>query len=176
MLNSPRLSLSGRSPARSTGKGVVLSCSQPPFYTNLTYKFDIRFIQISHNTKSFYTNLTWFDINLIQIESNLTFLLILQEFSRADPEYLPPEARHDGMSGEVAQHLSNYGHEKFVEDAHGQSVWTVLPINHILGKLLLTPANSKPWKCSKDDNTSHVWWSLPMASNWGRDKGYKLLR
>ena len=43
------------------------------------------------------------------------------------------------MSGEVAKHLSNYGHEKFVEDAHGQSVGTVLPINHILGKLLLTP-------------------------------------
>ena len=90
------------------------------------------------------------------------------------------------MSGEVAKHLSKYGHEKFVEDAHGQSVWTALPINHILGKLLLTPANSKPWKCTvtKDDNTSHVWWSLPMASNWGwdnasnwrRDRGYKLLR
>ena len=28
MLNSPRLSLSGRNPARSTGKGVVVSCSQ----------------------------------------------------------------------------------------------------------------------------------------------------
>ena len=42
------------------------------------------------------------------------------------------------MSGEVAKHLSNYGHEKFVENAHGHSVWTVLPINHILGKLLLT--------------------------------------
>ena len=91
----------------------------------------------------------------------------------ADPEYLPPEARHDGMSGEVAQHLNNYGHEKFVEDAHGQSVRTDLTINHILGKLLLTLANARPWKCTKDDNTSHVWWSLPMASNWGRNKGYR---
>ena len=57
------------------------------------------------------------------------------------------------MSGEVAKQLSNYGNEKFVEDAHGQSVWTVLPINHILGKLLLTPANSKPWKCTCNSKT-----------------------
>ena len=35
-VKQPRLSLSGRSPARSTGKGVVMSCSQPLFYTNLT--------------------------------------------------------------------------------------------------------------------------------------------
>ena len=105
-------------------------------------------------------------------------ILLLQEFSRVEPEYLPAGVRHNGMSGEIAQHLHNHGHDKFVEDTPQQSVWTVLPIDHILGKLLLTPlaAHSMPWKTPKDDNRSHVWWSLPMASNWGRDKGYKGLR
>ena len=99
-----------------------------------------------------------------------------QEFSRVDPEYLQEGTRHEGMNGRVAQHLYNCGHEKLVEEPHRRSVWTVLPVNHILGKLLLAPANSIPWRTAKDDDTAHVWWTLPMAGNWGRDKLYKLYR
>ena len=45
-------------------------------------------------------------------------ILLLQEFSRVEPEYLPAGVRHNGMSasGEIAQHLHNHGHDKFVED------------------------------------------------------------
>ena len=74
--------------------------------------------------------------------TNNTFLQIDtfssgQEFSRVDPEYLQDGTRHEGMNGKVAQHLYNCGHEKLVEEPHRRSVWTVLPVNHILGKLLL---------------------------------------
>jgi hypothetical protein len=97
----------------------------------------------------------------------------MQEFSRVDPEYIPPDAWNEGMSLESAQHLHNFGHDKLVEDVHGQSVWTVLPIENILGKLLLAPWNgTNAWTSSEDAQTSRCWWTLPMASTWARDKGY----
>ena len=44
------------------------------------------------------------------------------------------------MGGDTgAQFLHNFSHDKLVEEVHQQSVWTVLPVNHILGKLLLSP-------------------------------------
>jgi hypothetical protein len=99
-----------------------------------------------------------------------------QEFSRVDPEYIAPDAWHAGMGGETAQFLHNFGHEKLVEEVHQRSVWTVLPVNHILGKLLVSPTTCNAWSASKDEKTSYVWWTLPMACNWGRDKGYELYR
>ena len=109
--------------------------------------------------------------------SKLDAISISQEFSRVDPEYLPPGAWHAGMDTETAQHLHNFGHDKFVEDVHEQSVWTVLPIENILGKLLLTPSNgTEAWRSSDDVNKRRVWWTLPMASSWGRDKEYREYR
>ena len=58
------------------------------------------------------------------------------------------------------------------------TVWTVLPraVNHILGTLLLSPTTCNAWGASKDEKTSYVWLTLPMACNWGQDKGYELHR
>ena len=47
---------------------------------------------------------------------------VLQEFSRVEPEYLLPEAIHEGTSGYVAQHIFTCGHEKLVEELHRGSV------------------------------------------------------
>ena len=90
------------------------------------------------------------------------------------------------VGGETAQFLHNFGHDKFVEPEevhHWQrsvrvTVWTVLPraVNHILGKLLVSPTTCNAWSASKGEKTSYVWWTLPMACNWGRDKGYELYR
>ena len=101
--------------------------------------------------------------NIYKICTKYLKYLFVQEL-----EYLQEGTRHEleGMNGRVAQHLYNCGHEKLVEESHRRSVWTVLPVNHILGKLLLAPANSIPWRTAKDDDTAHVWWTLPMAGNW----------
>ena len=102
----------------------------------------------------------------------------MQEFSKVDPEYIAARAWHAGMNGETSQILHNFGHDKLVEEVHQQSVWTVLAVNHILGKLLISPATGQceAWSASRDERASYVWWTLPMACHWGRDKGYKLYR
>ena len=118
-------------------------------------------------------------LTLITIFLTLILHILCHQIRIASPIlWTYSDVWHAGMGGETAQFLHNYGHEKLrlVEEVHQRSVWTVLPVNHILGKLLVSPTTCNAWSASKDEKTSYVWWTLPMACNWGRDKGYKLYR
>ena len=66
---------------------------------------------------------------------------------------------------------------------HARSTWMVIPVGQILGKALIAPVtlqkaatSQAAWSFDDDVTTERMWWTLPWAMNWGREKNCNLTR
>jgi hypothetical protein len=118
--------------------------------------------------------------------SEIDFLLkedcvFLKEFIKCAPAYSQPGfgAATAQAAAASANALAKAGCVKLREAPHGGSIWRVLPVRHVLGRVPIAPLthqkSKKPkWRPQDDVTEERMWWTINWTMNWGRDKSYKI--